>query len=203
MPGDDNLLSSLPREIEPPPDLEDRVADTLKSRGLLGAGAARAASRWRIPLAAAASVALLAMGVLIGRATVEPGIQGGTVTGTDSNVYALLLFENDEYDAPQGAELMTRYSEYNQWVATAVRRQQFLAGEDLATTGGWLIEPSAEGPKMSSQAAPPKAAPLSGIFFIRADGVDEALRLAGELPHVRHGGQVLVQRTVPTVEPPD
>ncbi len=202
MPGDDKLLSSLERETQPPDGLEDRVVQALQDRGLLGARALRPSSPWRLPLAAAAAIAVLTVGVLIGRTTAPSGFTDGTVTGMENNVYALLLFENPEYDAPQGPEMMTRYGEYGRWVATAVERKQFLAGEDLEASQGWVIEPSDDGPVIGRAAALAEGAPLSGVFFIRANNAEDALQLAAELPHLRHGGKVVVQRTIPTLEPP-
>ncbi|MDX1556615.1 MAG: hypothetical protein R3212_11355 [Xanthomonadales bacterium] len=203
MPGDDKLLSSLPREILPPEELEDEVVNALAERGLLGGPARKQPFRWGIPLAAAASVGLLVLGALIGRATAPADFLEGTVTGTDNNVYALLLFENPGYDAPEGPELMARYGEYNRWVATAYQRQQFLAGEDLEASEGWLIGPSESGPVIEPGVALEHGAPLSGVFFIRADHPEQALELASALPHLNHGGKVVVQRTVPTVSPPE
>lgn len=203
MTDDEKLLSSLDREIDPPADLEDRVVRALAERHLLDERGIRRSHRWRTPLAAAASIALMALGVAIGRATVEDGIPGGTVTGTSTDVYALLLFENESYDAPEGPELMNRYGEYNRWVASAYQRGQFLAGEDLEATEGWMIQPSGDGPAVSVAASIGEDAPLSGIFFIRADNPEHALELARALPHLSHGGKVVVQRTVPTVSPPE
>jgi hypothetical protein len=187
--------------MTPPDGLEDRVVEALEQRGLFGAPMLRRPAL-RLALAAAAGVALLAFGITIGRFSVESQTPGGTLTGAETDVYALLLFENESYDAPAGAELMSRYSEYSHWVAQARERDQFITGEDLEVSEGWLIQPSQAGPQVEPATTIAENAPLSGVFFIRADNPDHALQLARELPHLMHGGKVLVQRTLPTTSPP-
>lgn len=202
MTQDDPLLSRLSRDLDPPADLEDRVVTALDERRLLG-GHRRHGSTRRLALAAAASVAILAIGVVLGRATAPSTAPAGTLTGAETDVYALLLYENADYVPPTGAEAGTRYREYSLWVAEAYKREQFITGEDLEAERGWLLSPSGDGPRIESAATVEEAAPLSGIFFIRADGPEHALALARELPHLSHGGKVVVQKTVPTVTPPD
>ncbi len=195
----------LPGDAAPPDDLEDRIVAALNERGLLHDAARSPGSRpgWRMmraSLATAACAALLAIGVLIGRHTTEPPL---SLTGAESDLYALLLFETDGYDAPSGAEAATRYGEYSRWVYDAVQRGQFVTGEDLVADSGWLLVPSPEGPTASKGVASAGGAPLSGIFFIRAESPEQALELARALPHLKHGGQVVVQKTIPTDTPPE
>lgn len=188
---------------------------------------------WRImryALATAAGLALVAFGVLIGRedlltfpggsaaggeaaATASGGLEardrnasgvlGGSLTGAENNLYALLLYETPGYDRPGASELHLRYDEYSEWVADASARDQFVTGEDLDVDRGWRVRP-AEGvlPVIEPTGAQAPAAPLSGVFFVRADTPEQALDLASSLPHVRHGGEVIVQRTIPTITPP-
>lgn len=198
-------LAKLDREIAPPVELEDRVVGELSRRGLIGDGHPEERLGWRsmrAALAAAAAVAVLALGVLIGRVTQEPGAVPGTLTGAENDLYALLLYETPGYDAPSAAEARSRYSEYSRWVGEAYQRDQFVTGEDLEVGEGWLIKPTPNGPVVESASAVAAGAPLSGIFFIRADSAEHALELARALPHLRHGGQVVVQKTIPTVEAP-
>lgn len=202
MTKDDNLLSNLRRDIAPPGDLEDRVVAALDERGLLDGGNRPGSVVWRPALAAAASIAILVVGVVLGRVTAPATVPAGTLTGAETDVYALLLYENPEYDPPTGAEAGTRYREYSQWVAEAYDRRQFITGEDLETSAGWLISPARNGPTVTPATTVAEGAPLSGIFFIRADGPEHALELARQLPHLAHGGKVVVQKTIPTISPP-
>lgn len=195
-------------ELAPPAELEERVVANLKQRGLLAADGSEAPAadrrpvRVRLSLASAACVVLLATGVVIGRQTAEAPRSLTALTGAEDDLYALLLYETSGYDAASAAEAASRYSEYSQWVGQAVRAGQFVTGEDLEVHRGWLLAPEADGTQVSEATAVAASAPLSGIFFIRAAAPEQALALAGALPHLKHGGQVLVQKTIPTDTPP-
>lgn len=198
--GDPKQLAA---ELMPPADLEDRTTSELLKRGLLSA-APRTAARpgWSImrgALAAAACLGLVAVGFLLGRTGTSETLTS-PLTGAEASLYALLLYETAGYDNPGGAEAMARYGEYSRWVAIARQRGQFVTGEDLETERGWLLTPGVAEPSPTS--APPEQAALSGLFFVRADSPGQALELARELPHLRHGGMVLVQKTIPTDQPP-
>ncbi|MBT8078591.1 MAG: hypothetical protein KJO31_08425 [Gammaproteobacteria bacterium] len=199
---------TLPTEMQPPAGLEDRVVNALQERRLLDetTTTARQHVGWRAvraSLAAAACVALVAVGFFLGKAmenTVLPVTT--TLTGGETDLYALLLYETDGYDRAIGAEAMQRYSEYSNWVAVARQRGQFVTGEDLEVDRGWLLVPSADGVEVERSTSIAANAPLSGMFLVRATDADDVLDLARELPHIKHGGQVLVQKTIPTDVPP-
>lgn len=199
---------ALPTEMEPPTGLEDRVVETLRRRGLIGADVTpvRQHLGWRTvraSLAAAACVALVAIGFFIGRSSQDSALsQTAALTRAATDLYALLLYETDGYDKPMGAEAVQRYGEYSVWVAEARQRGQFVTGEDLEVERGWAVIPSGAGVEVEPSTSIAADAPLSGIFFIRAANANDALDLARELPHVKHGGRVLVQKTIPTDVPP-
>ncbi|MBT8100106.1 MAG: hypothetical protein KJO82_10165 [Gammaproteobacteria bacterium] len=202
--GDPDRLAS---EIKPPDRLEDELVGQLLNKGLIRAERShhQRRSHWtavRASLAAAASVALVAIGVWIGY-EIQPSAGAGSLTGAESNLYAFLLYETERYDPASGAEAMTRYGEYSAWVAKARERGQFVTGEDLEVHRGWTLSPSDDGVRIVEGSTPAEAAALSGIFFIKADSPPEALELARELPHIRHGGNVLVQKTIRTDVTPD
>ena len=200
---------ALPKEMQPPRELEERVVGTLMSRGLIAAQEKPVARpiAWRAvcaSLAAAACTALVAIGFFLGRISGDVTPAPVTaLTGSADDLYALLLYETAGYDRPTRAEAMTRYGEYSVWVAEARRRDQFVTGEDLEADRGWRVMPSHEGPMVEEATSVAEDAPLSGIFFIRAKDARHALELARELPHIKHGGSVLVQKTIPTDTPPE
>lgn len=197
----------LATAIDPPDRLEDATVGKLLERGLIKAEPTRhqRRSHWvavRASLAAAASIALVGIGIWIGYET-KPTVAAGTLTGAESNLYAFLLYETEGYDRAAGADAMSRYGEYGAWVAKASERGQFVTGEDLEVERGWMLSPSDNGVSVVERATPVEAAALSGIFFIKAASPSEALELARELPHIKHGGDVLVQKTIRTDIPPD
>lgn len=199
---------SLPTEIPPPASLEDRTVDLLRQRGLLeddrqGATSSTGWRSVRASFAIAACVAVLALGVVIGRMSAfAESTPAGTLTGAETDLYALMLYETSGYDRPSGSEAVVRYGEYGQWIALARERDQFVTGEDFDVQQGWLLAPTDTGVDVQQRLVTEQSAPLSGVLFIRADNPEAALQLAGTLPHIRHGGEVVVQKTIRTDIPP-
>lgn len=199
-----DLLNSLQREVDPPLHLEDRVVATLKKEGLLqGVRQEKPMSMaWlslRVSLAAAACLVLFAAGVLLGRSgnsTIDSTLS--SLIGNETDLYAVLLYETQDYSVAGPEAELGLYQEYNRWIAEARQRNQFVTGEDLEVDRGWLVAPSAEQPRIEPATGIDANAPLSGIFFLRASNDDELLSLVQDIPHVRYGGQVLVQKTIPT-----
>jgi hypothetical protein len=156
------------RDEQPRPELQQRVESELVRRGLVASPGAW--SRTRLIRAAAALLLFLA-GSLVGRASMAvPPPQ-----------FALLLYEPEGFDTTRShAELA---QEYGAWAAGLEAR--FIGGEALGAVRlvarrGVSIEPLA-GPQPT------------GYFLIRAATWDEALALAAECPHIRHGGIVAVR----------
>ncbi len=205
-PPQSGELSSLPREMQPPPELERKVMEELRRRGLIGT-ASQPRSRSGQPfaalartgLAAAASLVLVAVGFLLGRATAPELPAPGAAQTQRPTLYALSLFETDGFQRAEGAGALERYQEYSRWVAEARSREQFVTGEDLTVDRGWLLAPMADA---EPGVSPPASASLSGIFFITADDEQQALELARQLPHLQHGGYVVMQEVIPTDAPP-
>lgn len=186
----------LDRELSPPPALENRVVAALRDKDLLLPGSRNLRFGWRVmraSLAAAACIGILGIGVLIGQA-----ITPAALTGAETDLYAVLLYETENYDRAEGDEALQRYSEYSQWVAGARAREQFVDGHDLVVERGWRIDPTGTVETTGS----PEAAPMSGFFIIRAEGPEQALSLVQSIPHVAHGGTVVLQKTIPTATPP-
>lgn len=197
----------LPTTTPPPLDVEDRVVETLLTRGLITSATAPTGRHlgWRVMRAAlgvAASVVLVAAGVFIGRMSAAGAPTASPLTGAEQDLYALLLYETEGYAPTTGDDAASRFSEYSAWVAGARARGQFVTGEDLEVDRGWMLIPSGARALVEEATAVGADAPLSGVFFIRARDAAQAIELAQDLPHLRHGGRVLVQKTIPTDVPP-
>lgn len=167
----DDPLSSLPRELPPPPALRGRVVDALRARALLSA--ATPLHPW---LRLAAAITLFAAGAAAGRFA-----PSALISDSESPMprFALLLFEPASFDTTASHDDLA--AEYGAWAASL--GAQFVSGDalgDSRTLGG------------DSPAVEP-----TGFFIVNAVDYDAALTLARECPHLRHGGVVTV-RTVPT-----
>lgn len=209
-PAEAGNPDDLPSEMQPPPALEKRVWKALAQRGLVDEAPStparlRLRGRFRRPTSSAATLIaaslLVALGFLLGKAVSRDPVGAPT---PNVEKYALLLYEGRSYDRAEGEELMARYDEYSQWVAKARRRGQFVTGEDLSVEDGWIVAPGeADGPpRQEPGISSSDGAALSGLFVVTAPSYVEAVELARGLPHVRHGGEVVVQRILPTEEPP-
>lgn len=195
---------ALSRTMDPPTHLEDHVVNALRQQGLLQKTDESEPRHlgWltvRVALAAAVCLAFLAVGVLIGRSP-DGSIDNvlASLLGDETDLYAVLLYETAEYDVSGINGEIALFEEYNQWVALARQRGQFVTGEDLEVNRGWLVTQGEDTPQPGTATLPGSDSPLSGIFFLRGENEAQVLALVEVLPHVKHGGQVLVQKTIPT-----
>lgn len=92
--------------------------------------------------------------------------------------FALLLYEPASFDTTLAHEQLA--VEYRAWAGSL---------------GGDFVSGEALGDARVLGGDAPTAEP-TGFFMIRADSYDEAVALARDCPHLRHGGVVSV-RTVP------
>ena len=94
-------MTLLPRDIQPDPALEKRVASTLVAAGLV-----RRRRAWRVWAAAAAAVVVLAIGVpvLRTRHTLAPG-----------STYVLLLYQDSTYRVAPKGHGAERVAELARW----------------------------------------------------------------------------------------
>ena len=182
-------LRKLPREGRPPAALEDRVAAALGGEGLL-AKQPTSTLRFRWPIAIAASVVFFALGLYLGsQLQTAPGPRSEA-----SRLYLLLLREGQLRPA-DGAGEQERVHEYGEWA-----RQLRVAGVDVRGAklrdDGMLLMPATDG--VSQTPLKGSAETVLGYFLIAAPNLDEAVRVAGQCPHLRHGGAIEVRPIDPT-----
>src|SRR5262245_44887459 len=162
----DGDLRALPGAAEPPPELEGRVLAALRARGLLGPRP----RPWRWWLAAA-SLICFALGWS------ARGLTGrGPAPASDGSLYVLLLSRLP--GPPDGAAEARRVEEYRS-CAGALRRQNRLGRAEKLGDESTVLGRAA-GPDTDT----------SGIFLIRAGSMEEAVALARNCPHLRHGGRI-------------
>ena len=147
-------------------DLEDRVVATLRREALIAPSSRRNwASRF---VAASLLIAMFIAGPMLVRPS--PADQPG-------NVYMLALYSGGAYVA---AAPGVRSTDYGRWARD--RAQAVVDGAELTDRLAQL------GPAASPDAA------LSGYFIVRASSDAGALAIARSVPHLRHGGTVVVRR---------
>jgi hypothetical protein len=179
-PAELAALSDLPREVQPPRWLEDRVVAALR----LGRPSYRPASQgWRMWVGRAAALGVAAMlfigGFLAGGR--QPHIVPADAEG---QLYLLLLRQDASFRPPAEASEAALEHEYDAWAMGLHRKGYLLLGRKLAKSG-WLL----------TVGQPPAALPVvearvSGLFLIRAASEAQALALARSCPHLRYGGRI-------------
>lgn len=166
-------LAGLAREAPPPSGVEERVVAALHRQGLL-----RRPRRWRVPLAAAASLALFAGGVQVGRSAPRAATSAPSVAARPQ--FLLLLYRGADAARLPDSEEAARVREYSAWARSLHQAGALVAGEKL------------EDETRSIGGAAPSE-PVQGYFLIAADDLASAERTARACPHVAHGGVVVVR----------
>lgn len=183
-PREAAALRALRRDAADSSDLEERTVERLRAEGLVGRRRTRPSLAW----AAVVTGAFLA-GIAVG----EWGPTGG---GSEDRLpegpaaaggrYVLLLREGPSYRAAPTPEAeRDRVAEYAGWARGLSSAGRFVDGEKLS-----MEERVAAPPEAGSA---DDAGPISGYFVIEAGSYEEAVRIARESPHVRHGGVVEVR----------
>lgn len=171
---DRDPFAELARDVAPPAALRAKVQADLTRRGLLRPRG----SAWRASAMLAAAFALFLGGLWTGargRAAPEPSVAAGT------QQFALLLYEPVGFDTTLSHEVLAR--EYGAWAASLESR--FVSGEalgDQRVLGGSDAEVGARTP--------------TGYFIVRAARWEDAMEIARQCPHLRHGGVVAVREII-------
>ena len=160
-----DVLAGLPRERRIDPVQADRVLRSLRPA---------APRRWIAEIAAAVAIALLAGAA--GRASVHP---------TRGNY--MLLVHDDAPAAP--SEALGRFQEYSAWAAS-LRKEHHLAGGEELQDQREILFPDR---RVEVRSAGRDHA-IGGYFLLVANDDAEALAIARDCPHLRHGGTVELRR---------
>jgi hypothetical protein len=164
-------LASLPKDIAPPPALEDRVAAALRGQSLLRRPSP--SGWWK----AAAAVLLVAGGIAIGRLTSTR--VDDAQRPAPGNRFLLMLTDADT-SGDDGA----RAERYRQWAVDQRSAGRLITGERLADTGLAVVR----------QGSAPLVSPeVQGYFIVSASSIEEAATVARSSPHVQSGGTIIVR----------
>ena len=163
-------MTDFKREIEPPPDLEDRVVAALRDRGQLAPS--RRSSAVRGLAVAAAALVLFLSGYSIGASTAP------TRPADDAEAPRfLLLLHETPATATTGLPEPQLVEEYRQWARGVSAGGTPIQGEKLKDTPGQT---------------------LSGFFIVAAPTREAAEAIAASCPHSRYGGRIEVREIDPT-----
>jgi hypothetical protein len=155
-------------------ELEDRVVAALRAEGVLRAP--RRTSRNR---AVAASLILFIAGAATGRFAPRP-----PAAEDPRPQFVLLLQEGKEFDAGED-----HVAEYAAWARSLGAGGRIVAGEKLKDDAVVLSSRDAGVAIETETVASDEVAPR-GYFVIRARDLDEAIAIAKDCPHLKHGGRI-------------
>ena len=165
-------FAALPREIDPPAELEQRVVAGVRPARRVGSPV-RTWQRAALGLAAAAVV--FVSGYVT--ATRMAQTSGSSLDGR----YLLLLYDTPGTPTGDPAQGERMFAEYSAWYTRAHAAGQVEQGEKLEDAAETL------GPAVAASRAP------SGFFVVKARSLDDAVAISRECPHTRYGGTVVVR----------
>lgn len=173
-PDERRRLDALPRELAPPAQLEDRVAQALRDRGGLGPS-----RPWTLrgTVAVAAALVLLVAGFGAGRVTHPADALPAPPH------YLLLLYEGPGFD-PDGRSEAELVQEYRDWAGRLAGQGRLIEARKLAGVEHRL------GPATVVEASTQS---LGGFFLVAARDDTHALEIARDSPHARYGGTIVVR----------
>jgi hypothetical protein len=160
-------LRRLPREENPPPELEGRIAAQLRRSRIESSPVTRT-----LLLAAVVAIAFFGLGFLAGREPARPA------TAVTTPQFALFLRESP------GTLEGGLVEEYTQWARAEAQQGHIVGGAKLDDRGRILK------PGVDSAVDFLRPGELGGYFLVTAPDLDSAARIAARCPHLKYGGTI-------------
>ncbi len=179
MPDPSDPLRVLPREIEPPPALRERVKATLRARRQL-----RPRSRRVLGVFAALAAAVLLF--LAGRLSAP----GRGPPSDERQEFALLVYEGPGFDRP--TDRHTYFVEYDAW-GRGLEARGLLVHARALEPGSSLLQASGGRVSVEPHEITADIGTMTGFFIIRAADSAQALAIARTCPHLKHGGTIVLR----------
>ena len=187
-------LENLPRTVEPPSELEDRVVVALESRGLIRQPSRGGVPRWWVAAACvvAAFVGWTARGVVSTPSDVAPETGGVAPSGS----YLILLTEPEPLRTTKPMTALVE--EYSRWAGELIAENRLVSAGRLSGDNRLLSAHTVSrlGPEMEGNLGP-----ATGFFIVRASNLEEAVGIAQTCPHIDYGGKITVRSIAGRDEP--
>ena len=165
---DQNLAGKLPREKDPPRQLEQAIVDRLENEGLI-----KKDKTMNTILKWAAIIAAVVGAYFLGNYSPEtqPKLS-----------YMLILMEDDNF---KPGDPMVMFGEYRDWMIALDEQGVEITGQELKDEA-ILIEEGKEDMKLGGS----DHVSVTGYFLFGADSKEQALKIAHDNPHIRYGGKI-------------
>lgn len=163
-------------QFEPDPGLEDRTIEKLVRSGLIRKDATMKQLGWVLRLTAA--IVILGAGIFIGAKMFN-------AAPAEQYSYLLLLHEDESYE---NGDEGTRFAEYGNWMRNLQQEHIAITGEKLDNAMTMCDKDDAKTEEATAS--------VTGFFMIRVSSKEDAVRIAMESPHVKHGGKIEIREIV-------
>lgn len=183
-------LDLLVKETMPPPFLEERIVQALKTANLIRSPrSGRRFSYPQIGIAVAASLALFVLGAVVGTRWAS-----GSSKRPDLPEFMLVLRGSaKESQARSSDEIRKSVAEYSAWAGEIRKTGMLLGGEKLKDEAR-LLSVSDGRASVSENPAPSADSVVEGYFLIQATDYQQAVTIAAGCPHLKYGGIVEVRQ---------
>jgi hypothetical protein len=173
-------MTDIERETPPPPHLKRRVIASLHEREML---------HHRVPQWArvAASIVLFASGYGMAMVMATAPVATDPVVQYQPR-WLLTLYEDSTFNPRAPIPDLVR--EYSAWADSIRGKGRLVVGEKLATGRGMVVSEEYEDHSEPLGAL----GGAEGLFIIAAPTEAEALAIARSMPHLKHGGRIVVRR---------
>jgi len=178
------LLEALPQEAAPPPELEERVIDALRARGLI-----RESPSWAKLAALAATLVLAVSAAYL--SGLRAGARQAPPPAAAQATYALMIF--DPVAGPPPEEGATAVAEAARWAGELAAAGTLVSAEKLRDEATRLRLRDGAVERTAGFPPPGESLVLGGFFLIRAADDEEAKRIAADCPLLRYGSVIEVR----------
>jgi hypothetical protein len=176
-------LSSLKKEMKPPPELEERVVSQLLKRSMIQRKSVFHIRNWIFT--GAAAISIFALGFAAARVFHNSALPA-------QYTYILLLREDSNFLEKRTHE-PSLVKEYAQWAREIAKSGTQITGEKLAGESR-LLKISNGGVTQAQKSSKDPDGEVAGFFLLRAITENEALQKALTCPHLQHGGTIELRR---------
>lgn len=172
-PEEKAAFEALSSHSTPPPQLEDKVVNALKTEGLIKQNTMNIYLKYAAGIAA--SIIIFFAGNLVGK-------QAGDVVEIDPLQGYMMILKEDVNFTP--GDPMEMFNEYAGWMNGLYEKGIKITGQELKNEA-WAVTNS--GTTSLDGAVDTR---ITGYFLIQAKTEEEALAVVRDNPHLKYGGSI-------------
>lgn len=190
-PGEKAAFDKLASHRSPPPSLEKKLINRLKTEGLLNSNTRfdSILMQFTFPRMAMAAVLIgfvWVTGFLIGQRAIEK-----EVASSPGPRFALLIHDDSKY----AGDPREQAAAYANWMNGLQASGRFAAGQELQS-GGQVLKLMEDQIEVTSFQERGAFGMIGGFFLIEAENESEAVQIASSCPHLQYDGTIEIRKIV-------